>query len=333
MVIEEIIEKIEENNRKNTIYIHPIISNDKFAKYICAFANSEGGLIILGVQDDGMRLNIKNFSFTFQKDKIRNILDNRVKFKFNNFKYKEHNLAYIEVEKNKEKISLNNNIYVFNTEMEVQIIMKKKVFLSYCHKDKCIADIVESTLENKIGYAIEISRDEHVVKYKDSLERFMQSINKHDFVISIISDSYLKSDACMYEVTELMRDRNYYDRLLFIIISDEDIEFYKDKSIKVGADIYTSSRFEYIEYWQEKKNGIDSRIRRLNNPALTGELADESKQLEIIALNIGEFIQKLKDGLGVSFQEMVSSEFNEIISIILEKAKSSTSKELRSSFR
>lgn len=255
MVIEEIIEKIEENNRKNTIYVHPIISNDKFAKYICAFANSEGGLIILGVQDDGMRLNIKNFSFTFQKDKIRNILDKRVKFKFNNFKYKEHNLAYIEVEKNKEKISLNNNIYVFNTEMEVQIIMKKKVFLSYCHKDKCIADIVESTLENKIGYAIEISRDEHVVKYKDSLERFMQSINKHDFVISIISDSYLKSDACMYEVTELMRDRNYYDRLLFIIISDEDIEFYKDKSIKVGADIYTSSRFEYIEYWQEKKTG------------------------------------------------------------------------------
>lgn len=82
-----------------------------------------------------------------------------------------------------------------------------------------------------------------------------------------------------------------------------------------------------------EKNGIDSRIRRLNNPALTGELADESKQLEIIALNIGEFIQKLKDGLGVSFQEMVSSEFNEIISIILEKAKSSTSKELRSSFR
>ena len=65
MVIEEIIEKIEENNRKNTIYIHPIISNDKFAKYICAFANSEGGLIILGVQDDGMRLNIKNFSFTY----------------------------------------------------------------------------------------------------------------------------------------------------------------------------------------------------------------------------------------------------------------------------
>lgn len=319
MIVKKVIEKIEENSRKNTMYIHPIISNDEFARYICAFANSEGGLIILGVQDDGIRLNIKNFSFTFQEDKIRKILDNHVKFKFNNFKYREHNLAYIEIEKNEEKISLNNNIYIFNTEMEVQIIMKKKVFLSYCHKDKCIADIVESTLENKIGYAVDISRDEHVVKYKDSLEKFMQSINEHDFVISIISDSYLKSDACMYEVTELMRDRNYYDRLLFIIISDKDIEFYKDKSIKVGADIYSSSRFEYIEYWQKKKNEIDSTIRRLNNPAVTGELAGESKQLEMISLNIGEFIEKLKDGLGVSFQDMMSSEFNEIISIVLEK--------------
>ena len=54
----------------------------------------------------------------------------------------------------------------------------------------------------------------------------MQSIGKHDYVIMLISDSYLKSSNCMYEVMEVMRDRQYKDRILFILLRDEDKKYY-----------------------------------------------------------------------------------------------------------
>lgn len=54
----------------------------------------------------------------------------------------------------------------------------------------------------------------------------MQTIKEQDYVLSLISDAYLKSKNCMYEICELMRDRNYMDRLLFIVLSDDDINKY-----------------------------------------------------------------------------------------------------------
>ena len=50
---------IKEKIRSNIIYIDYPLTNTKFAKYICGLANKEGGMIILGVYDDGINLHIK----------------------------------------------------------------------------------------------------------------------------------------------------------------------------------------------------------------------------------------------------------------------------------
>lgn len=151
-------------------------------------------------------------------------------------------------------------------------MVKKKVFLSYCPIDTCIVDIVEEKINEKLKDRIEISRDIRKIKYKESLDEYMQSIKEHDFVISVIRDGYLRSTACIYEVTELKRDRSYYDKLLFTIMSDDDIKFYDKKDIKIKADIYSNNRFNYIKYWENEKREIDSKVVEFENPALTLEL-------------------------------------------------------------
>ena len=82
------------------------------------------------------------------------------------------------------------------------------MFLSYCQKDKGIADIIDTKLP-RIERKIEITRDIRAVGYGESFSAFMQTIADKDFVISIVSDRYLKSRNCMYEVCELMRDRRF----------------------------------------------------------------------------------------------------------------------------
>lgn len=319
-MIDYIIKMIEQKNRNNIKYIHPIEPNEIIGKYISAFSNSQGGIIVFGVADDGKNLTIKNFPFSIKECDIRNLIDKHVEFEYENFDYIGHRLACIKVEKNDIVVKCNNIAYLFTNKMEVEKMVVKKLFLSYCHKDNCIADIIENRITEIAKNEIEISRDTRKLKYKDSLDEYMQSIKRHDFVISIVSDGYLRSSPCMYEITELMRDRDYYDKLLFVIISENDIKFYDNKSIaikNIKADIYSSNRFDYIKYWEDEKTKIDKKVAEINNPALMLELTEESKKLEIISLHVGEFISKLKDGIGVSFQDMLSSDFKEFITIIL----------------
>jgi hypothetical protein len=319
-MIDSVIRNIEGNYRNNIKYVHPIMTNDEIGKYISAFSNSEGGMMVFGVADDSKKLTIKNFPFNIKEDYIRNLLDKHVKFEYIRFDYMGHNLAYINIEKNENVVKFNNVEYIFNNKMEVKKMVSKKVFLSYSHKDTCIADIIENKIKEVTKNKIEISRDTQKLKYKDSLDEYMQSIREHDFVIAIVSDTYLRSTPCMYEVTELMRDRDYYNKLLFIIISEQDIMFYVNEDVEIKdikADIYSSNRFDYINYWEYEKIEIDRRISEIKNTALMLELTKEAKKLEIISLHVGEFISKLNDGLGVSFQDMISSNFKEFISTIL----------------
>ena len=44
----------------------------------------------------------------------------------------------------------------------------------------------------------------------------MDTIQEHDYVLTVVSDTYLKRQACMYEVGEIIKDHHYKDKLLFV---------------------------------------------------------------------------------------------------------------------
>lgn len=79
---------------------------------------------------------------------------------------------------------------------------EKTLFLSYCQKDSDIANLIETGLAPHINGKAKISRDIRDVEYHESFKKFMQTIETHDFVIMIVSDHYLKSRNCMFEVLE-----------------------------------------------------------------------------------------------------------------------------------
>ena len=76
-----------------------------------------------------------------------------------------------------------------------------------------------------------ISRDIRDVAYKDSFRSFMESIREHEYVIMLISDRYIKSVNCMHEVTEVLKDSRFKEKLLFIILTEDDKKYYKTKII------------------------------------------------------------------------------------------------------
>lgn len=202
---------------------------------------------------------------------------------------------------------------------------EKRIFISYSWANKDIADLIDEDFQ-KLGYRL--TRDERDIKYKDSIKEFMQQIGKHEFVIMLISDSYLKSENCMYEVMEVMRDREYQKKILMIVLKDEDKKFYKDyeklmvedpgfKALKVGAEIYSSSgRIGYTEYWETCETEMVDQINRIQTDINKIQPLNELKRIRNISYNIGDFLDGLKDWKVVSLQTLKETNYTEIINYI-----------------
>lgn len=111
-----------------------------------------------------------------------------------------------------------------------------KIFLSYSWKDKDLADDIDKKFES-IG--ISLLRDVRDIGYTQSIKEYMKKIRKSDFAMVIISDDYLKSINCMYEMLEFIKDESYKKRILPII--------------KTNACIFDSNdRISYIKYWENR---------------------------------------------------------------------------------
>lgn len=199
-------------------------------------------------------------------------------------------------------------------------IPKPKLFLSYCSQDQCIADIVEKTLITETNNNIDISRYTRL-PYHESFKKFMNSIQEHDFVLCIVSDSYLKSQACMYEVGEIIKDHNYSQKLLFVVLGENDYKFYPDSDKKlVVANIYNDEikKLEYVSFWKKKYDALEDKIRSLNDPEATNHSTKNLNEIGRIYRNdISEFLDFLSEYNGKSFGELYSNKFFDIISWIL----------------
>ena len=95
-----------------------------------------------------------------------------------------------------------------------------KIFLSYSWADKDVADIIDKDFSS-IG--IQLVRDIRDISYRSSIKEFMHKVGKSDFVIMIISNEYLKSQNCMYEVNELVNTHEFEKRILPLTTNNASI--------------------------------------------------------------------------------------------------------------
>lgn len=316
--------KIDKCDFDSIKYVYPNIPNDTLGKYVSGFANSEGGYILYGVQDDGDITKVKGFSGDIKKidEFLKSNFPDIENLSFQTCCYKEKKLILIAINQSKTMISYNEGLYTMvkngKNRFVPEEMIKQRVFLSYCHKDKNIMKVAKSSLE-KEPY-IKLTIDEEQLDYKSDLDEFMKTIKNHDFTVAIISHSYLKSQNCMYEITELMKDDNYKEKLLFILLSDDESHFYDEEIKQIKPNIYdTMGRLEYIEYWNDVEIKLNDRICALKNPSIVPESSKNSNKVSLITRHCDEILSELANKIGVSFNKMYESDFNDIKKIILKR--------------
>ena len=167
------------------------------------------------------------------------------------------------------------------------IMPKKTIFLSYAHADEEDANRLDKCLQN-FGY--DVKRDVRDVKHWGDLRAFMRSIRKEDYVVLLVSDTYLRRDNCMYEVMQLLKDESYQQRSFPVVIDFSKEE--KEKRSKAGRaqsmfDLSYSP--EITLFWQERKDAFGKEIQKIQMEYRC-EATKKYGELCNITQSVGEFM-------------------------------------------
>lgn len=314
-------ELLKEQKRGNIRYIYPGEDIDTIARMIAALANMRGGTLLFGIDDDGCDLHLKGHAFETPERKVLvGKLDGFEHFKIKELKGNGKAILRIDVEMESAGVNYESIFPVFyndyhNKMKQAEIV---KIFISYNHKTSKMADIVEKSLNEEYGYKMNINRDKQLI-YRDDIEKYMDTIKENDIIVSLITNAYLKSEACMYEITELMRDTRYSEKLAFIIINEADLKYIQDES-EIIPNIYGEKRYEYVEYWVNEKRKYSARLKNLSDSLTsTVELNATIRRIGRICDDIGSFLDFLNRSMGQNFVTMHNNDFLEIKKMIDEK--------------
>lgn len=151
-----------------------------------------------------------------------------------------------------------------------------EVFISYCWANELVAKTIYDHLHGKVNLHL----DKLDIGSWKSIKEYMHSIPNMDYTILLISDAYLKSANCMYEVLEVLRDRNYKDKIFPVVI---------DKQIYDPM-----ARAEYVKYWQKQYLELKESLQEIDIQNM-GKLGDDLKRRQDIASNVANFLEVVSD--------------------------------------
>jgi HEAT repeat protein len=179
--------------------------------------------------------------------------------------------------------------------------MNQKAYISYNWQEDSneIANQIVQAFEAK---GIEVIRDKTHTSYKDSIKKFMQQIGQGQCVIVVISDRYLKSPNCMFELVEIAKNEDFYNRIFPIVLPDAKI--YDDEN-----------RLDYYLYWEEKKAKLQDKYKKVDLLG-TESIMETLKLYDDIRRNIDNLTHTFKVMNTLNKDLHRQSEFAEMIQAV-----------------
>jgi internalin A len=165
---------------------------------------------------------------------------------------------------------------------------KKTYFISYAWYGESTA-IVEDVCQEAMRRGIEILRDVTGIGLGGSIVQFMQRVGTSDRVIVILSDIYLKSPYCMFELLEVWRNCRMADDVF-----RGRIRVFRLPDAKMLSPL---ERALYAVYWKEQFRELDAVVREHGADLLGTEDFKRFKLMQDFAHHVGDMLTLIADTL------------------------------------
>jgi hypothetical protein len=154
------------------------------------------------------------------------------------------------------------------------------IFISYAWggEPEEVVNKIDAILQQR---GLKITRDKRDLGYKGSIKEFMERIGQGNCVIVVVSDKYLRSPNCMFELVEIADNKQFHDRIFPIVLAD--------------ANIYDPiKRIEYVKYWEVKRAELAEAMKTLDPANLQG-IRDDMDLYDRIRDKVSGLTSILKD--------------------------------------
>ncbi len=183
-----------------------------------------------------------------------------------------------------------------------------EIYLSYGWGGES-EQIVNSIYEILKNEAFNVIRDKVDLGYKGNIKEFMQTIGKGKYVVVVISDKYLKSENCMFEMLEIKNNGSAYDRIFPIVLSD--------------ARIYDEiDRIDYLNFWDDKVTELKKKVETLRDPVGKVRVYEKMNQYADINRIIDEITDTLRNMNTLTPEMHKDANFEQLIKAIHAKMQS-----------
>lgn len=209
-------------------------------------------------------------------------------------KEEKFRLEILDRDRTEKRITIIDNK---NNQSDTETSMKTSIFLSYSWENKNFANRIDNMFLNR---GISLTKDERAIEYTQSIKAYMKNVRTSNYVLMLISEEYLKSSNCMYEVLEFVKDYNYRNRILPLIHDQTDI-------------FNPNGKIKYIKYWEEELKKLKNKVNEISNVNAI-KILEEINRIDEIAKTIGEFLDVITDMNSIIFHDEISNDnFNHIL--------------------
>ncbi|MDZ8029067.1 MAG: TIR domain-containing protein [Nostoc sp. DedQUE01] len=187
-----------------------------------------------------------------------------------------------------------------------------QIYISYAWKDNTKLGSQREELVDKICEALiferyNLIRDRNYLKIGKSIQNFMQEIGRGNYVIVVISDKYLRSEYCMFEAVEIMRRKDYEQKVFPVVLQD--------------ANVYTKEgKSEYIKYWKQQSETLKQLIGYELSSNEDSAMYDVAEKLIEISQKIDEFMFFISDKLSIDPSQNFDGFINQLTDAIRDDA-------------
>ncbi|MEM7603176.1 MAG: toll/interleukin-1 receptor domain-containing protein [Verrucomicrobiota bacterium] len=188
--------------------------------------------------------------------------------------------------------------------------MSPKVAVSYSWKEEREGEhveLVDAFCDALWQKGITIVRDKDQVEFGESLAEFMRGIGESDHLCIFLSDGYLRSPNCMYELY-IAKSRSQDNPAEF----RSRIKVWKTPNVGDISDL--ERRAEYVRYWRGESERLKRLVEELGVEGLDPQSLKQYRLTKEFAENVDGllafFADTLTPGSFTEFQSWAQSEFH-----------------------
>jgi hypothetical protein len=189
-------------------------------------------------------------------------------------------------------------------EQSLANINNGEVYISYAWGGES-EKIVDELDEAFQAQDVTIVRDKRDLGYKGRIKSFMETIGQGKAVVLVISEKYLKSENCMFELLQVAKNGEFIGRIFPIVL--EDARIYK-----------AIDRIRYVEHWEKQLKELDTAMKGVSAANMDG-FREDIDLYDEIRDNLPKLSDILKDMNTLTPELHRQSGFKELIDAVMAK--------------